>query len=348
MWISPRHGMILLMFRSWRQNLIITGIVLLFGGVFWVLFGVFALIGEEPSSVDGFPAADIVKNPYFTPPLGVFEAVESGESAAGFSNFFEPVRPISEVFTPFTVQATEELVPEFSSPTLFGGAQESEKALSDKEIFHNLFPDEFIDGLQEVQDLLIKQGEMKTAEGIVFDSEDNILLFMNNLLDLYVDKALISAENQKKLSKSLNEEFPQLLEREKAILRGGSESFFYKDLEKDQIVQAKKVFLDGILQFFLKTANAQISGLPGWVTVPDCYKSLVPLNPAPGVNLWAFCCNCGLRCTSFGCIFIPDCGPFSAACNIPLGCLNLTCGKWPNAVWDQFDYPLGTGICGCG
>lgn len=97
------------------------------------------------------------------------------------------------------------------------------------------------------------------------------------------------------------------------------------------------------LLFGAKTAMAQIPGVPGWHTIPDCYKDLNPAFFVPGFNAWDACCNCGLFCAPIGCTFVPDCGPFGAACNTPLGCLNAICIGWPNAIYDYT-----TGICGCG
>ncbi len=57
----------------------------------------------------------------------------------------------------------------------------------------------------------------------------------------------------------------------------------------------------------------------------ECYRGK-SYNPAPGVNLWAPCCNCSV--------------PVYGYC-VPVGCKNLVC-KNGNLIWDP-----ATGICGC-
>jgi len=86
-----------------------------------------------------------------------------------------------------------------------------------------------------------------------------------------------------------------------------------------------------------------------WCSAPYCYKHLGPPGP-PGLHEGVQFCNAGYIQAGKVPVFIPDCGPQGAACNIALsvarGGDNLSClvtacrGK--NAIWD----PL-TKRCGC-
>lgn len=63
--------------------------------------------------------------------------------------------------------------------------------------------------------------------------------------------------------------------------------------------------------------------------IGDCYRAK-DLNPNPGVNLWAPCCNCSVP--------VPSGKGFTC---VPVGCKNAICPRG-NLIWDR-----ETGICGC-
>ena len=71
----------------------------------------------------------------------------------------------------------------------------------------------------------------------------------------------------------------------------------------------------------------------------DCYRGGAA-TPG-GSNVWAPCCNCGLKFYGYVPVPVGDCGYNSRGCDIPLGCKNLY-GKGRAVIWDP------SGICGVG
>lgn len=233
----------------------------------------------------------------------------------------------------------------------------SRSVLSEEQIFQILWPQSYRDALVMLQDLMIKDNFITSAEkttAIATDEQIYTVLF--KIAEYAKKQGWVGSVDFDQLRTGI-QELERTISAERANLRTsgkisngvllpGGQNINKTPLTKQSFFS---MIIDGLkYSLTVNRANAQIPGVPGWHTTPDCYKDLAPLQPVPGVNLWSFCCNCGLLCTPFGCTFIPDCGPFSAICDIPLGCLNLVCGAWPNAIWDQFTNPFGTGICGCG
>jgi len=229
--------------------------------------------------------------------------------------------------------------------------------LTEEEIFSRLWPVEYRNALITLQDLMIKDGFMLESEKVShMTSDEHIYAALLKIADYALKQGWVESADFDQLRTGI-QELERTISMERTNLRTkgkisngvllpGGQRINKTPLTKQSFFST---IIDGLkYSLTVNTANAQIPGVPGWHTTPDCYKDLAPVNPVPGVNLWAFCCNCGLLCTPFGCVGIPDCGPFSLACNVPLGCLNRFCGGWPNAIWDSFSNPLGTGICGCG
>lgn len=91
-------------------------------------------------------------------------------------------------------------------------------------------------------------------------------------------------------------------------------------------------------------------------SVDICYKSddsgsISSLAPGGGFTAFSTCCNCGLGvvcdptdptiCSTGS---VDDCGTLSQGCDIPKGCLNLTCDLtgFKYGFWDSI-----SGLCGC-
>ena len=231
-----------------------------------------------------------------------------------------------------------------------GGPQ----SFTDEEIFNRLWPPVYQDALQDLENRMIGDGFVAAGEQHQsIRSDEDVYFILSKLIDYAEKNEWIVVEDAAKLRVGLTVDLPQQIDGERRALRENgiststilprNQRFVHSYSDQDKLARD---LIDGLKYVLtLHYADAQVGG---WHTAPDCYKDLAPLNPVPGFNSLAICCNCGLLCTPYGCTFIPDCGPYSAACNVPLGCLNLNCGLWPNAIWDQFSYPLGTGICGCG
>lgn len=207
----------------------------------------------------------------------------------------------------------------------------TKKPLTEEEIFNWIWPKDYRRGLAEIETLYTNQGYIAQRPPTNFNDEKNIYQFLAETLDVAEAQKWIIPSDATILRKGLKETLPLVIEHDKNLLRQGLMpiSFLPKDID---IAKLRWVILANIAQ-----------ASPGWVTSGDCYKDDVPLNPLPGPNIWAECCNCGLFCVGYYCKFIPDCEEQSKKCNVPLGCLNLACRTFPNAIWD----PL-TGICGCG
>lgn len=204
-------------------------------------------------------------------------------------------------------------------------------SLTEQEIFNWIWPKDYRRGLVEIETLYINEGYITQRPPTNFNDEHNIYQFLALTLDVAEAQGWIIPDDATILRKGLKETLPGVIEHDKNLLRQGLMpiSFLPKDTD---IAKLRWVIIANIAQ-----------ASPGWVTSGDCYKDDMPLNPLPGPNLWAPCCNCGWLCTPKGCKFFEDCGAQSVKCNIPLGCLNFSCRTFPNAIWD----PL-TGICGCG
>lgn len=286
-----------------------------------------------------------------------------GSSPVGFRDIFVPVvRPLEPVISYIDgVFLNEEPVTE-NPPTIFSGNEPrntQNPLLSEEQVFDTIWPESYRNALITLQDLMIKDGFiLETEKKTHITSDDDVYATLLSIASYAVKQGWTESANFNQLKAGI-QELERVVARERTNLRmtgkvsadvllpGGQRIDKTPHIKQDFF----SMIIDG-LKYSLITgeAHAQIPGAPGWHTIPDCYKDLAP-NPSPGVSLWAFCCNCGLLCTPSGCVRVRDCGPggLLPACNVPLGCLNLMCFPFPNAVWDAFwNPPPGTGICGCG
>lgn len=219
--------------------------------------------------------------------------------------------------------------------------------LTDEEIFDRLWPPSYRQALLDVEKMLVEQDFLPAGsrhKALLKDEDiyDILLTFINAA----EKNGWIVGQDASLFRKGVRELLPKDIESERAELQrnGGISSgrAFPGGQQFTRSFLDQKDLLDSLLEG-LKYVFSVNYALASWVTSPDCYKDDAPDYPVPGFNTLIFCCNCGLFCTTFGCEFIEDCGPQSAQCNVPLGCLNLVCGAWPNAIWDP-----ETGTCGCG
>lgn len=262
-----------------------------------------------------------------------------------FAPVVAPFKEIIENITPSTKMPAASLSPSTSSSEAYlkGEKQQNpplgvrgargvmKNSLTDQQIFDWIWPPTYREDLAAIERLYTQKNYITSRAPTDFNDEQNLYQFLALTLDVSEQKGWITSSDAAILRKGLKETLPLVVERDKNMLRQGlyPVSFLPKDMD---IARLRWVIFANIAQ-----------ASPGWVTSGDCYKDDNPANPIPGPNIWAECCNCGLICTPSGCDFVKDCGPQSIKCDVPLGCLNLACGNFPNAIWDPT-----TGICGCG
>lgn len=279
----------------------------------------------------------------------------------GFQHLFQPItRPlepaISYIVGVFSGSEADEQALELGNDGTQQKLFTPRPPLTDREIFDRLWPPGYREALQSIEILMIEDGFVAEREQrSVVRSDADIYAILSKLIDYAEKQSWIVAEDAEKLRVGVTVDLPQQIEAERKALQMNGMGTSTILPRNQRIAESDKQSLivgiiDG-LKYMLSAhyADAQIPSVPGWHTTPDCYKDLMPFNPVPGFNSLAICCNCGLFCIPpLACVFIPDCGPFSVACTIPLGCLNLNCALWPNAIWDRLTNPFSTGTCGCG
>ncbi|MFC1625300.1 hypothetical protein ACFL1O_00220 [Patescibacteria group bacterium] len=182
--------------------------------------------------------------------------------------------------------------------------------LTDEEYFDLFYPESYIEYLNTMQETMVDDNYINNEEVVVFEVESDVYPILVKIIDYVADKEYIT-------------------EVERLSFKGGVEEL--KELNKIE----RPYMIEQLLGFLIRKAYAfEVSA------GAECYR--MGVGGPIGFNAASFCCNCGWYCTPKGCIFLPDCGPGSAACHIPLGCLNSLCFGRP-AIWDPM-----TGICGCG
>ncbi len=228
-------------------------------------------------------------------------------------------------------------------------AVKTSPAISEEEMFVKLWPPGYQEFILTTQQMMARDSFPNSFSVKKVSKDSEVYAALEEILEYALSKGWVPKEDAENLRKGIREELPRLINQEREVLRStgafsadvvpGRQRFLFLPVAKDGLIST---LVDGLKYVFsARTAYAS------WVTTGDCYKDDAPGYPVMGFNAWDFCCNCGLYCIAYYCEFVPDCGPHSVSCNVPLGCLNLICQGWPNAIWDAVYYP-GTGICGCG
>lgn len=232
----------------------------------------------------------------------------------------------------------EDVVSVFTNPEVSQPLSTTGLITVEQQVFDILYPDYFTDGLAFTQSVFVEQGflsgDYKKIEN--FDSEEKIFVFVNTNINVFEEIGFITKSEADKFRVGANKIWKNILEGEKLELKKqliGSE--FYKRILTNRIYYISKSVNKKIAKIlkelkdkaFVKTYAA------------DCYRGGAA-TPG-GSNVWAPCCNCGLKCSSNGCVYIQDCGSGGSSCNVQLGCKNLY-GKGRAVIWDP------SGICGVG
>lgn len=226
--------------------------------------------------------------------------------------------------------------------------------MSDSEIFEVMWPQEYRAGLKKIENIMAKDGFLKEEDRNRLSTNEDMFAFYRTMFVYARKKGWIDEKSFSNFMRSLDSDYPTIIGNERNNLRmsGKIEAYipgnqqFFASKPSRALVQD---IIDGLGYMLLLAEPAHAA----WITAGDCYKDDMPFYPVPGPNLKAVCCNCGIKYEMSGGSCKPefkeDCGALNVECNAGcapptnLGCLNLACATWPNAIWD----PL-TGTCGCG
>lgn len=245
------------------------------------------------------------------------------------------------------------LAPVGNAPSIVGTLTPS--AVSDESL-PLLFPETYITYVTTMRDLMRERGVVAQNEFAAFATNDDILNFLPRILDFAAQEEWITKTQAENYKQNLAPGFAAM---KAEYLQFRSSSATAKKLASACSAPIKNESSRRITEIFEKyffgwmKEAATLAKVPvAEAFVPLCYKNWNPASVVPGYNVpGIICCNCGLKYVGKAVIFVPVCDspiavggfPVTPLCDIPLGCLNLTCGWMQNAIWDPT-----TGICGCG
>jgi len=248
------------------------------------------------------------ENPSFTTtftPLGTVEKI--GQKVLSFITGVENSGKTGEVVKGTTVPFIAEV----------------DTAAYEKAIFDIMTPEPVREAFRRHQALLVAKGIIDKSKVNPLSNTDEVTRFVYDTFVRYINDPRVSS-TERANAKSALTRLPDVVayERRRAerILRGES---------ADRIPTHFLAFLT------LSTPKAEAA----WYTTSECYKDDNPESKAVGYNMIATCCNCGFE----GEDYVEDCGTNSVECGEPLGCLNMTCELYENAIWNP-----DTLMCGCG
>lgn len=276
--------------------------------------------GENPASQEELAPDQFAP----TAPLSSFSQKPSSyevfEEAADESSF-EEIGPDEITEPPEAFIPIEVLKKRFqpADTVLEEPWQEAESAtprLSEEEYFSSVYPKEYIEYFNTLQDLMLKDGFLEKNHKITVKTEEDTYAVLSRFVDYMAEKEYLSEEERENLKHGFNVVLPKLNREERPLV------------EKRLLGARWYEFVDAILAFLVSQASAQAM----------CFT---PGAGGPiGFNGGAPCCNCGYNFHHGVPHFVPYCAGFM--CDINLGCLNGVCMGRP-AIWDPM-----TGICGCG
>jgi|TARA_Y100000310_G_scaffold169509_4_gene169668 hypothetical protein len=275
---------------------------------------------DQSQSISGILPYNDQFDEFKNPPIESFLSIES--------KTFKNIGPI-----------IEDVVSVFTNPEVPQPLSDEKLASVEQQVFDILYPDYFTEGLAFTQSVFVEQGFLsenyKKIEN--FDSEEKIFAFVNTIIDVFEEQGFYSEDEAIKFRIGANQTWKSILDDERRIFRNKlissklSKKIFANILFNTHKKTSKQIIniADKLEDIFLKKAQAK-----------ECFRD--GGGGGSGSNDWALCCNCGLKCTSNGCVYRQNCGKGGKSCNVPLGCKNLV-GKGKAVIWDS-----ATGICGVG
>ena len=204
------------------------------------------------------------------------------------------------------------------------------KNLSPEQIFSMLNPKSYLNALSSLQNTLIKEKQMRENERMPLDSHERVIAFLIKSLDYLKEQGTIGSEDYTQFKRVLPGYYLALKQQEvRHEERLNDQNTPHNTTRYSSPLSIallpptvelanKNGILESISMGFKMTFGIQTA-----YAVVDCFNDRGP-NPTIGPNLWAPCCDCTVN-------------------GYPVGCLNLICASWPNAIYDY-----ATGICGCG
>lgn len=205
--------------------------------------------------------------------------------------------------------------------------KEADKAAHEQAIFAIVFPQQVLASFDRNQNKMILAGIISESSRNPLSNEDDAVRFIRDQFALYLTLKDVSLSDKQNAARAL-EQIPQVIANER--------------LRAERILQGKSASQEpsrllAFLSLSIPIAHAT------WYTDDPCYKDDAEDSGTIGTDLSATCCNCGFYYDGYDTVYYDDCLEDSTQCNIPLGCLNLYCEFYENAIWDS-----RTSICGCG
>ncbi|TSC71749.1 MAG: hypothetical protein G01um101470_509 [Parcubacteria group bacterium Gr01-1014_70] len=283
-------------------------------------------------------------------------AIKNNAGEQPKSGFFEVVKkPFQGVLEYFGGKMANEVVSEQKRAEEVSTLQKrltenrlyTSRPLTDEEIFDRLWPPVYRQALLDTEKALIENGFLSAdSRHDSLTKDEDIYHILLAMIDAAEKNEWISNSDADATRTGVRDLLPADIEAERKAYQKRTNVSSKHILPGDQRLTNSFLHSEDLIENLLEGLKYVFSinhAYAGWFTTPDCYKDDISHYPVPGFNSAIFCCNCGLFCTFSGCVRISDCGFHSVRCNVPLGCLNLQCRAWPNAIWDHT-----TRICGCG
>lgn len=189
-----------------------------------------------------------------------------------------------------------------------------------KEQFHFLYPDSFIAGLVDAQNLFLKEYDPTYEPVIKIETDAQVRYVEEKIVAAFFSANMITKEKSEQFIKTIRFTLPQL---QLIDLATYSSYDFYRPISLNKKM-AKKQFLSGFMEKLMNVAaNKTRAAVCGSCSSrPECFQEGSSIPGKAGSELFYLSCYC-------------------TGCLTSLGCLSANNGT--AAIYDQ-----ATGICGIG
>ncbi|HEY4495486.1 MAG: hypothetical protein A3B89_01545 [Candidatus Buchananbacteria bacterium RIFCSPHIGHO2_02_FULL_40_13] len=251
------------------------------------------------------------------------------------------VKPLPDAVTPFfeninkTAKIIEKSLISDNAPTTKTATITSDGIILSltKEQFNFLYPDKFIAGLTDVQNLLIKEFNLNYEPLLKIETDAQVRLVEEKIVAALLSNNMITKEKSEQFITTIRFTLPelQLIDLQKYYSHSYETSPLSKSLsalieEKKELPRTapKRLFLAGFMEELKNalTRKAQAAVCGYCVSLPLCFQEGAATPGVPGSEL-----------------FYPSC--YCTGCLSSLGCLSANNGQ--AAIYDP-----ETGICGVG